>query len=90
MAALKIEEHNREAILKVIAMVLHLGNIAFLDDRNGVATVENKDSEYEVVCESIILTEMLLTYFLIFVIVLVAPSNLLNVQKDTLKETLMG
>ena len=75
MAALKIEEHNREAILKVIAMVLHLGNIAFLDDRNGVATVENKDSEYEVVCESIILTEMLLTYFLIFVIVLVAPSS---------------
>ena len=73
-----------------MATVLHLGNIAFLEDGNGVATVQNEDSEYEVVCESIVLTEMLLTYFLIFVIVLVAPSNLLNVQKDTLKETLMG
>ena len=58
-----------------MATVLHLGNIASLEDGNGAATVQNEDSEYEVVCESIILTEMLLTYFLIFVIVLVAPSS---------------
>ena len=89
MQAVKIEQTTQEAILKVMAAVLHLGNISFLDTGNG-AQVENEDSEYEVVCESIVLTEMLLTYFLIFVIVLVAPSNLLNVRKDTLKETLMG
>ena len=89
MQAVKIEQTTQEAILKVMAAVLHLGNISFLDTGNG-AQVENEDSEYEVVCESIVLTEMLLTYFLIFVIVLVAPSNLLNVPKDTLKETLMG
>ena len=89
MQAVKIEQTTQEAILKVMAAVLHLGNISFLDTGNG-AQVENEDSEYEVVCESIVLTEMLLTYFLIFVIVLVAPSKLLDVRKDTLKETLMG
>ena len=88
MAALLIEERDREAILKVVAAVLYIGNITFGEDGNG-ATVENENSEYEVVCESIVLTEMFLTYFLIFVVVLVAPSQLLDIQPAMLKDTLI-